>query len=59
MMFEYKGGGGGERGCKMALYRSPDYQTSSKASNLSFQEKKFNIDFQDGGHLGFPITIRI
>ena len=24
---------------------------------LSVQEKKFNIDFQDGGHLGFPIRI--
>ena len=22
---------------------------------LSVQEKKFNIEFQDGGHLGFPI----
>ena len=34
----------------MALYCSPDYQT-----NLS--QKKFNIDFQDSGHLGFPIRI--
>ena len=23
-------------------------------NGLSVQEKKFNIDFQDGGHLGFP-----
>ena len=38
----------------MALYRSPDYQTFESIS-LSVQEKKFNIYFQDGGHLGFPI----
>ena len=37
----------------MALYRSPDYQISSEAIGLSIQEKKFNIDFQDGGQLGF------
>ena len=30
---------------KMALYRSPDYQTS-------FESMKFNVGFQDGGHLG-------
>ena len=41
----------------MALYRSPDYQTSFKSIGLSVQEKKFNIDFQDGGYLGFPIKI--
>ena len=35
----------------MALYHSPDYQTS--LSQLAFPF--FNIDFQDGGHLGFPI----
>ena len=40
---------------KMTLYRSPDYQTSFEPVGLSVQEKKFNIDFQDGGHLGFPI----
>ena len=34
----------------MALYRSPDYQTSFGSVGLSVQEKKFNIDFQDGGH---------
>ena len=39
---------------KMALYHSPDYQTS--LSQLT-QEKKFNIDFQDGGHPGFPIRM--
>ena len=39
----------------MALYRSPDYQTSFEAVGISAQKKKFNIDFQDGGHLGFPI----
>ena len=38
----------------MDLYRSPDYQIS--LSQLAFRvQKKFNIDFQDGGHLGFPI----
>ena len=41
----------------MALYRSSDYQTSFKSVGLSVQEKKFNIDFQDGGHLGFPVRI--
>ena len=39
----------------MALYRSPDYQTSFESVGLLVQEKKFSIDFQDGGHLGFPI----
>ena len=39
----------------MALYRSPDYQTSFESIGFSVQEKKLNIDFQDGGHLGFPI----
>ena len=38
----------------MALYRSPDYQTTFESIGLSVQEKKFNIDFQDGDHLGFP-----
>ena len=38
----------------MALYHSPDYQTSFKSVGLSVQ-KKFNTDFQDGGNLGFPI----
>ena len=38
----------------MALYRSPDYQTSGSIG-LSIQEKTFDIDFQEGGHLGFPI----
>ena len=42
---------------KMALYQSPDYQTSSESIGLSVQEKKFNIDFQDGGHLAFRIRI--
>ena len=42
----------------MTLYRSPDYQTSFEAIGLLVEEKKFNIDFQDGclgGHFGFPI----
>ena len=33
----------------MALYRSPDYQLSFESTDLSVQEKIFNIDFQDGG----------
>ena len=37
----------------MVLYHSPDYQTSFKSVGLLVQ--KFNIDFQDVGHLGFPI----
>ena len=43
----------------MALYRSPDYQTSFESVDLSVQEKNFNIDFQDGGHLGFPIRMNL
>ena len=38
----------------MALYRPRDYQTSFESVGLSVQEK-FNIDFQDGDHLGLPI----
>ena len=38
----------------MALYNSPDYQTSFKSIGFSVQEKKFNIGFQDGRHLGLP-----
>ena len=41
----------------MILYRSPDYQTRSESIGLLVQEKKFNIDFQDRGHLEFPIRI--
>ena len=41
----------------MALYRSPDYQTSFESIDPSVQEKKFKIDLQDGGHLGFPIRM--
>ena len=41
----------------MALHPSPDNQASFKSDGLSVQEKKFNIDFQDGGHLRFPIRI--
>ena len=46
----------------MALHRSPDYQTSFESIGLSVQEKKFNIDFQDGGHGGifaFPIRMTL
>ena len=38
----------------MVLYRSLDYQTS--LSQLAFQ---FNTDFQNGGHLGFPIRMNL
>ena len=41
----------------MALYRSPDYQTSFKSIGLLVQEN--NIDFQDGSHLGFPIRMNL
>ena len=41
----------------MTLYCSPDYQTSFESTDLSVQEKNFNIDFQDDGHLGFPIRM--
>ena len=37
----------------MVLYRSPDYQTSFES--VGFLVQKFNIDFQDVGHLGLPI----
>ena len=43
---------------KIAMYRSPDYQTSFEWIGLSVQEKRFNAYFQDdtrGGHLGYPI----
>ena len=36
---------------KMSRYVLPN----SKTVGVSFQEKKLNIDFQDGGHLGLPI----
>ena len=41
---------------KMVLYRSPDYQTF-QVIGLSVQEEKFNVDFQDRGHLGFPMRM--
>ena len=43
----------------MALYRSRDYLTSFESIDLSVQEKKFNIDLQDGGHLKFPIRMTL
>ena len=42
---------------KITLYRSRDYQTSFESVGLSVQKKKINIDFQDGGHLGFLIRM--
>ena len=41
----------------MPLYRSPDYQTSFESIGILAKEKKFNIDFQDGDHLGFSIRM--
>ena len=34
----------------MSMCHSPDYQTGFESMDLSVQEK-FNIDFQDDGHL--------
>ena len=42
---------------KIALYRSPDYQTHFESIGLSDQEKKFNMVFHDSGQLGFPIKM--
>ena len=39
----------------MALYLSPDYQTSPSQLAFRFKRRSFNIDFQYGGHFGFPI----
>ena len=41
----------------MDLYRSPDYQTSFESTDFSVQENKSNIDFQDGGQLGYPVRM--
>ena len=41
----------------MALHPSLDNQASFKSIGLLVQEKKFNMDFQDGSHLRFPIRI--
>ena len=38
------------------IYKSPRcFLASLESIGLSVQEKKRKIDFQDGGHLGFPI----
>ena len=38
------------------IYKSPQcFLASLESSGLSVQERKRKIDFQDGGHLGFPI----
>ena len=38
------------------IYKSPRcFLASLEAIGLSVQEKKRKLDFQDGGHLGFPI----
>ena len=39
------------------IYKSPwCFLASLESIGLSVQEKKQKIDFQDGGHLGFPIS---
>ena len=44
----------------MALYCSPDHQTSFESTGLSVQDKKFKIDFSNGGHGGHLVfTIRL
>ena len=35
----------------------PSFLASLVSIGLSVQEKKQKIDFQDGGHLGFPIEM--
>ena len=38
------------------IYKSPRcFLASLVSTGISVQEKKRKIDFQDGGHLGFPI----
>ena len=40
------------------IYKSPQcFLASLQSIGLSVQEKKRKIDFQDGGHLGFPIGL--
>ena len=40
------------------IYKLPRcFLASLEATGLSVQEKKQKIDFQDGGHLGFPISM--
>ena len=41
----------------MALYRSPDSQTSLSQLAFRFKRRISMFDFQDCGHLGFPIRI--
>ena len=38
---------------------STGHKSKTSLSQLAFQvqEQKFNTDFQDGGHLGFPIRM--
>ena len=42
---------------KIALGRSHNYQTSVLSIDFTVQERKFNTDFQDGGHLGFSVRM--
>ena len=40
------------------IYKSPRcFLASLESTGLSVQEKKRKIDFQDGGHLGFLISM--
>ena len=39
------------------IYKTPRcFLVSLELNGLSVQEKKRKLDFQDGGHLGFPIS---
>ena len=39
----------------MALYPSPDNQTSLSQLAFGFKRRSSNFDFQNGSHFGFPI----
>ena len=39
----------------LAILSPQCFLASLESTGLSVQEKKRKIDFQDGGHLGFPI----
>ena len=41
----------------MALYSSPDYQSSFESVGLFCSREEVQYKFQDGCHLGFPIRM--
>ena len=43
----------------MALYHLLDYQTGFESVGFSVQEKKFNLDIQDGGYIGFTTVLAL